>query len=98
MIARFSARVDGLRKMTDREQADAKSSDAPPRGELSEAEDLPYRVTLWLEETVPAERVLARAASVVLARAIYVAALTENPGRRITLNRGLEIISDSREQ
>jgi hypothetical protein len=84
--------------MTDREQADAKSSGAPPRSELDEAEDLPYRVTLWLEETDPVEKVLARAASVVLARAIYVAALTENPGRRITLSRGLEIISDSRGQ
>jgi hypothetical protein len=98
MIARFSARVDGLRKMTDREQADAKSSEAPPRGELNEAEDLPYRVTLWVEEDAPVVKVLARAASIVLARAIYIAALTENPGRRITLNRGPEIISDSREQ
>ncbi len=98
MIVRFSARVDGLRKMTDREQANANPTEAPVRGELNEAEDLPYRVTLWLEENEPIGKVLARAASIVLARAIYVAALTENPGRRITLNRGPETISDSREQ
>jgi hypothetical protein len=98
MIVRFSARVDGLSKMTDREQADAKSSEASVRADFNEAEDLPYRVTLWVEENTPVVKVLARAASVVLARAIYVAALIENPGRRITLNRGLEIISDSREQ
>jgi hypothetical protein len=84
--------------MTDREQADAKSTEAPARGEPHENEDLAYRVTLWVEEDTPVLKVLGRAASVVLARAIYVAALTENPGRRITLNRGPEIISDSQEQ
>jgi hypothetical protein len=84
--------------MTDREQANANSTEAPARGEPNENEDLPYRVTLWLEENTSIVKVLARAANVVLARAIYVAALTENPGRRITLNRGLEIISDSWEQ
>jgi hypothetical protein len=83
--------------MTDREEANAKSTDVPAHGELSENEDLPYRVTLWLEDASAVGKVLARAASVVLARAIYTAALTENPGRRITLDRGSETISDSRD-
>ncbi|HEY0144669.1 MAG TPA: hypothetical protein VGB93_00645 [Methylovirgula sp.] len=83
--------------MTDREEANANSTRAPARGEANEKEDLPYRVTLWDEENIPVVKVLARATSIVLARAIYVAALTENPGRRITLNRGLETISDSLE-
>ncbi len=84
--------------MTDREQANANSGEAPERGEVNEKEDFPYRVTIWVEESTSGVKVLARAANVVLARAIYVAALTENPGRRITLDRGLETISDSSEQ
>jgi len=45
-------------------------------------------------ETV--ERVLARAVSAPLARAIFKAALTEHPERRITVRRGSRVISDSR--
>ncbi len=84
--------------MTDHEEADAKSIEAAARGERNENEDLPYQVTLWAGENGSVQKVLARAVTVILARAIYIAALTENPGRRITLNRGPEIISDSREQ
>ncbi len=80
--------------MTDRKEADANSTEAPAPGTPNE-NDLPYRVTLWIEENTPVAKVLARAASIVLARAIFVAALTENPGRRIVLNRGQETISDS---
>ncbi len=83
--------------MTDREQANASSTDVRVGREPSENEDLPYRVSLWLEESPAVEKVLARAASIILARAIYIAALTENPGRRITLNKGSETINDSRE-
>ncbi len=56
---------------------------------------LPYEVELWdLPRRAP-ERVIARAASVTLARAIFVAAQTEHLGRRIVLRRGNKVISDS---
>jgi len=41
------------------------------------------------------ERVLARAANALLARAIFKAAQGEHPGRRITLRRGSHIVADS---
>mgnify|MGYP006955277141 CR=1 FL=1 len=60
------------------------------------AETLPYRIELWhadRPETV--ERVLARAVTVQLARAIFHAAMEEHPQRRITLRKGGRIVSDS---
>jgi hypothetical protein len=59
-------------------------------------EELPFRVELWRDgggEGV--ERVLARAVSAQLARAIFKAAEGEHPERRITLRRGNRIIADS---
>jgi hypothetical protein len=59
-------------------------------------EELPFRVELWHDgsgDTV--ERVLARAASAPLARAIFKAAQGEHPERRITLRRDHQIIADS---
>jgi hypothetical protein len=70
----------------------ALKSDAPS----APAEELPYRVELWRDGTGDAvERVLARAANVQLARAMFKAALGEHPERRITLRRGNRIIADS---
>lgn len=59
-------------------------------------EELPYRVELWYDgggEGV--ERILARAVSAQLARAIFKAAATEHPGRRITLRKDARIVADS---
>jgi hypothetical protein len=62
------------------------------------AEDVPYRVDLWrTEDETGVERVLARAASMPLARAIFKAARGEHPDRRITLCKGNRIVSDSSE-
>jgi hypothetical protein len=63
----------------------------------TDADELPYCVELWQADVDKVERVLARALSVQLARAIYTAALTEFPQRRITLRRGSEVILDSKE-
>ena len=41
------------------------------------------------------ERVLARAATAELARAIFKAARSEHPQRRVTLRRGNRILADS---
>ncbi|MBV8752087.1 MAG: hypothetical protein JO328_04425 [Hyphomicrobiales bacterium] len=62
------------------------------------SEELPYRIDLWRADGENGvERVLARAASVQLARAIFKAAQGEHPQRRITLCRGNRIVSDSAE-
>jgi hypothetical protein len=56
---------------------------------------LPYTVELWsLARTAP-ERILARAANLTIARAIFISATSEHLGRRILLRRGAEVIQDS---
>jgi len=61
-------------------------------------EDLPYRVELWRADAAnEIERVLGRAASAQLARAIFTAAQAEHPQRRITLCKGNHVVSDSAE-
>lgn len=80
----------------------ADESRSPP------AEDLPYRIELWragdgnggaIEDGSGGaiERVVARAASVQLAHAIFRAVRNEHPERRITLREGEKIVADSRE-
>lgn len=56
---------------------------------------LPYVVELWnLPRTAP-ERIIARAANMTLARAIFVAAQQENLGRRLVLRRGGEVLAEA---
>lgn len=63
------------------------------------AEDLPYHIELWRDGNGSGvERVLARAASVQLAHAIFKAVQTEHPKRRITLRAGERIVADSLEE
>jgi hypothetical protein len=61
-----------------------------------DAENLPYLIELWGAHDNRVERVLARAARISLARAIFKAADEEYPNRRLTLRRGERIISDNR--
>jgi len=73
-------------------------TDTRAAGASRPAEDLPYRVDLWRADGENGvERVLARAASMPLARAIFKAAQGEHPDRRITLSKGNRILSDSAE-
>ena len=67
-------------------------------GTAAEHEKLPYRIELWhaVDHHI-VERVLARAFSAALARAIFKAARTEHPDRRITLRRGNRVVADSAE-
>jgi hypothetical protein len=59
---------------------------------------LPYRIELWDAVNHDCvEQVLARAFSASLARAIFKAARTEHPDRRITLRRGKRVVADSAE-
>ena len=57
-------------------------------------ETLPYRVELW-DAAAEERRILARAITVQLARAIFRAASEEHPEARITLRRGNRIVADS---
>jgi hypothetical protein len=61
-------------------------------------EKLPYRIELWdADDPDCIERVLARAFSAALGRAIFKAARVEHPDRRITLSRGKRLVADSAE-
>ena len=59
------------------------------------ADELPYWIELWKLESEHVERVLGRAASVQLARAIFTSAQSEFPRRRITVRRGEDTVLDS---
>jgi hypothetical protein len=61
------------------------------------SEDLPYRIELRRADADALERVLARAASMPLARTIFKAAQSEHPQRHITLCRNNRVVSDSAE-
>ena len=56
---------------------------------------LPYAIELWGVDRQEVERLLARAASAALARAIFSAAREEHPGRRVTLSRGSQMIAET---
>jgi hypothetical protein len=59
-------------------------------------EELPYRIELRDAANDDAvERVVARAFNAALARAIFRAAQSEHPGRRILLCRGGRILEDT---
>jgi hypothetical protein len=60
-----------------------------------EADELPYCIELWKPDSGRVERVLGRAASVQLARAIFTSAQSEFPSRRITVRRGEDMVLDS---
>jgi hypothetical protein len=56
---------------------------------------LPYAVELWNLPRSETERVIGRAASAILARAIFVAAQSEHLGRRLVLRRGSQVLAES---
>jgi len=69
-----------------------------PAIQSSASEQLPYRIELWNEGSRDeVERVLARALGAQLAHAIFQAARSEHPNRRITLSMGEDILADSAE-
>lgn len=68
-----------------------------PLGQSKDAaEPLPYAVELWDVSGKAAERVLGRAASVMLANAIFAAAQAEYTGRKLVLKRGDKVLAESR--
>ncbi len=79
--------------MTQEEESEPK--ELPLRAQPARAERLPYRIELWSGGAESVERVLARALNAALARAIFKAAVSEHPDRRVTLRRGGQVIADS---
>ena len=61
-----------------------------------DADELPFWIELWDPGHDRVERVLGRAASNQLARAIFNTAQTEFPGRRITVRRSGETVLDTK--
>jgi hypothetical protein len=57
------------------------------------AERLPYLIEVWDPERSEVEEVLARAAGITLARAIFKAACEEMPDRLIRLRHGTRIVA-----
>jgi hypothetical protein len=80
--------------MIERENHKPGANVKPMPGQGEQAENLPYWVELWNQDASDVERVLARALNAPLARAIFKAAESEYPARRITLRRGSRIILD----
>ena len=61
----------------------------------AQTEKLSYSIELWDPDARALERVLARAVSPQLARAIVRAAQKEHPDQRILLRRGTRTVADS---
>ena len=69
----------------------------PDSTPANRTDELSYAVELWDEHRKSVEKIMARAANLSLARAIFRAALEENPGRRIVLRHGERIVEDNGE-
>lgn len=69
---------------------------APPRsGSADPGEPLPYAVELWDVARDGPERVLGRAASILLANAVFAAAQADYVGRKLVLKRGDKVLAES---
>lgn len=66
-----------------------------PLGEAAPSAELRYVVELWTLPRDGPERIIGRAASVVLARAIFAAAQSEHLGRKVVLRRGGKVLSET---
>lgn len=64
-------------------------------GDAASAGSLPYAIELWDMSRGAPERIIGRAASMVLARAIFTAAQTEHLGRKIVLRRGSKVMAET---
>jgi len=81
--------------MNRREDGERGSGVVAPLGEAAPSTGLLYVIELWnLSRTAP-ERAIGRAASAVLARAIFAAAQSEHLGRKIVLRRGGKVVAET---
>lgn len=68
---------------------------APLGGSADPGEPLPYTVELWDVAGKAPERVLGRAASILLANAVFAAAQNDYVGRKLVLKRGNKVLAES---
>lgn len=81
--------------MNRREDGERESGAVTPLGDVAPSTELLYVIELWnLGRTAP-ERAIGRAASAVLARAIFSAAQSEHLGRKIVLRRGRKVVAET---
>lgn len=64
-------------------------------GATAPGEPLPYVVELWDLTRDGPERVLGRAASILLANAVFAAAQSDYVGRKLVLKRGGKVLAES---
>lgn len=61
----------------------------------SPSDPLPFVVELWNRSRTAPERIVGRAANVVLARAILLAVTNEHLDRKVVLRRGAQVLAES---
>jgi hypothetical protein len=66
----------------------------PVTGQMGN-DELEFAVELWTHDQSAVEQILARAASVMLARAIFTAAKNEYPGRHIVLRHADRVVDQT---
>ena len=67
----------------------------PDKSQPDKDDELPFAVELWREDGGQVEKILARAFSLSLARAISRAAVDEHPDRRITVRHGERVVEQN---
>jgi hypothetical protein len=74
--------------------ADQRPSAFPRAGAAAASGGLPYLIEIWNLPRTQVERVMARADTLTVARALFKTAVSENPSRRIVLRQGKRTIED----
>jgi hypothetical protein len=62
---------------------------------MTAEEDLPFKVEEWDREGNRIERLIARAANLVVGRSAYEAACRQYPNARLTLRQGIRVIEET---
>lgn len=78
-----------------RREDDGSDATVSPISEARPSTELRYAIELWTLPRDQPERVIGRAASVVLARAIFAAAQSEHLGRKVVLRRGGKVLAET---
>jgi hypothetical protein len=65
-----------------------------PSHVADDADGLPFVIEIWDLPRTAVERVIARVASLNMARTVFESAASENPARRLVLRRGERILED----
>lgn len=78
-----------------RREGGRRDATVTPLGEARTSAELRYVIELWTLSRDGPERVIGRAGSMVLARAICAAAQSEHLGRKVVLRRGGKVLAQT---